>query len=109
MPIKVTTTTVLDVVVKEFPASPQGLIDAAKALITLREQAKNLDPDADTKVELVRGQVCTRLQQEDLDYVLYPPTPKKEKSALKVRLPSERTVQRGSGPLNRAAEVLGQG
>ena len=94
---------------KSFTASPQGLVEAAKALIVVREQAKMAYGDVDVYVELTLAGSVTRISQPDLDYILYSPTAKAGRSALNTRLPSERTVQRGTGPMNRAAEVLGQG
>ncbi len=90
-----------------FPASPQGLVEAAKTLIRVRELAKAIDRDFDVYVELEVPEGTTRVFQGDLDYVLYDPS-YKERSRSSERRPDQRSIQRGSGPLLRAAEVLGQ-
>lgn len=82
-----------------FPQSPQGLIELAKALPRLRGTAKSVD--SEVWAETACGK---RIPQEDLDYVLH--VEHTERSTQRTRRPDQRRVQRGQGPLNRAAEVL---
>lgn len=85
-----------------FPQTPRGLIELGKALPRLRDAAKaNYGVDSEVWVETSYGK---RIPQEDLDYVLHVDHP--ERSIQRTRRPDQRRVQRGQGPLNRAAEVL---
>ena len=85
-----------------FPQSPQGLIELAKALPRLRDAAKaNYGIESEVWAETSTGR---RIPQEDLDYVLH--VEHQERSTQRLRRPDQRRVQRGQGPLKRAAEVL---
>ncbi len=85
-----------------FPQNPQGLIDLGKALPRLRDAAKaNYGVESEVWVETSTGR---RIQQEDIDYVLH--VEHTERSTQRTRRPDQRRVQRGQGPLKRAAEVL---
>ena len=85
-----------------FPQSPQGLIELGKALPHLRDTAKaNYGIESEVWVETSCGK---RIPQEDLDYVLH--VDHAERSTQRTRRPDQRRVQRGQGPLSRAAEVL---
>ena len=85
-----------------FPQNPQGLIDLGKALPRLRDAAKaNYGIESEVWAETSTGQ---RIPQEDLDYVLH--VGHQERSTQRTRRPDQRRVQRGQGPLKRAAEVL---
>lgn len=84
-----------------FPQTPQGLIELAKALPAVRAQAKAKSADSEVFVATSRGK---RIPQEDLDYVLH--VDHTERSTQRTRRPDQRRVQRGQGPLKRAAEVL---
>ena len=84
-----------------FPQTPQGLIDLGKALPAVRAQAKAKSVDSEVFVATSTGR---RIPQEDLDYVLH--VDHAERSTQRTRRPDQRRVQRGQGPLNRAAEVL---
>ncbi len=85
-----------------FPQNPQGLIELAKALPRLRDAAKaNYGIESEVWAETSCGK---RIPQEDLDYVLH--VEHAERSTQRTRRPEQRRVQRGQGPLIRAAEVL---
>ena len=84
-----------------FPQTPRGLIELAKALPAVRAQAKAKSVDSEVFVDTSCGK---RIPQEDLDYVLH--VGHQERSTQRTRRPDQRRVQRGQGPLNRAAEVL---
>ena len=85
-----------------FPQTPQGLIDLGKALPHLRDTAKSkYGVASEVWAETSCGK---RIPQEDLDYVLH--VEHTERSTQRTRRPDQRRVQRGQGPLNRAAEVL---
>ena len=84
-----------------FPQTPRGLIELAKALPAVRAQAKAKSVDSEVWAETSCGK---RIPQEDLDYVLH--VEHAERSIQRTRRPDQRRVQRGPGPLNRAAEVL---
>ena len=85
-----------------FPQSPQGLIDLGKALPRLRDTAKSkYGVESEVWVETSAGR---RIPQEELDYVLH--VEHTERSTQRTRRPDQRRVQRGQGPLSRAAEVL---
>lgn len=84
-----------------FPQTPRGLIELAKALPRLRAQAKATSVDSEVWAETSCGK---RIPQEDLDYVLH--VEHAERSIQRTRRPDQRRVQRGQGPLKRAAEVL---
>lgn len=85
-----------------FPQTPQGLIELAKALPRLRDAAKaNYGIESEVWAETSCGK---RIPQEDLDYVLH--VEHAERSTQRIRRPDQRRVQRGQGPLKRAAEVL---
>ena len=84
-----------------FPQNPRGLIELAKALPAVRAQAKAKSVDSEVFVDTSCGK---RIPQEDLDYVLH--VEHTERSTQRSRRPDQRRVQRGQGPLNRAAEVL---
>ena len=85
-----------------FPQTPRGLVELAKALPRLRDAAKaNYGIESEVFVATSCGK---RIPQEDLDYVLH--VGHAERSIQRTRRPDQRRVQRGQGPLNRAAEVL---
>lgn len=85
-----------------FPQSPKGLIELAKALPRLRGATKaNYGIESEVWAETSCGK---RIQQEELDYVLH--VEHTERSTQRTRRPDQRRVQRGPGPLRRAAEVL---
>ena len=85
-----------------FPQNPQGLIDLGKALPRLRDAAKaNYGIESEVWAETSTGR---RIHQEDIDYVLH--IEHQERSTQRTRRPDQRRVQRGQGPLKRAAEVL---
>ncbi len=86
-----------------FPQTPQGLIDLGKALPRLRDAAKAKSVDSEVWAETSCGK---RIPQEELDYVLH--IEHQERSTQRTRRPDQRRVQRGQGPLNRAAEVLAE-
>ena len=84
-----------------FPQTPRGLIELAKALPAVRAQAKAKSADSEVWAETSCGK---RIPQWDLDYVLH--VEHAERSTQRDRRPDQRRVQRGQGPLKRAAEVL---
>ena len=85
-----------------FPQTPRGLIELAKALPRLRDAAKaNYGIESEVWAETSTGR---RIHQEDIDYVLH--IEHQERSTQRTRRPDQRRVQRGQGPLKRAAEVL---
>ena len=84
-----------------FPQNPRGLIELAKALPRLRDAAKSKYGDSEVWAETSCGK---RIPQEELDYVLH--VEHTERSTQRSRRPDQRRVQRGQGPLKRAAEVL---
>ena len=84
-----------------FPQTPKGLIELAKALPAVRAQAKAKSVDSEVWADTSCGR---RIPQEDLDYVLH--VEHQERSTQRLRRPDQRRVQRGQGPLKRAAEVL---
>lgn len=84
-----------------FPQTPKGLIELAKALPAVRAQAKAKSIESEVWVETSTGR---RIPQEDVDYVLH--VEHQERSTQRTRRPDQRRVQRGQGPLKRAAEVL---
>ena len=84
-----------------FPQNPRGLIELAKALPRLRDAAKAKSVDSEVWAETSCGK---RIPQEELDYVLH--VEHTERSTQRTRRPDQRRVQRGQGPLSRAAEVL---
>ena len=84
-----------------FPQTPRGLIELAKALPAVRAQAKAKSADSEVWADTSCGK---RIQQQDLDYVLH--VDHAERSTQRTRRPDQRRVQRGQGPLQRAAEVL---
>ena len=84
-----------------FPQTPRGLIELAKVLPAVRAQAKAKSADSEVWAETSTGR---RISQEDLDYVLH--VGHAERSTQRTRRPDQRRVQRGQGPLSRAAEVL---
>ena len=84
-----------------FPQTPKGLIELAKALPAVRAQAKAKSIESEVWVETSTGR---RIPQEDIDYVLH--VEHAERSIQRTRRPDQRRVQRGQGPLKRAAEVL---
>ena len=84
-----------------FPQTPRGLIELAKALPAVRAQAKAKSADSEVWADTSCGK---RIPQEDLDYVLH--VDHAERSIQRTRRPDQRRVQRGQGPLQRAAEVL---
>ena len=84
-----------------FPQTPRGLIELAKALPAVRAQAKAKSVDSEVFVATSCGK---RIPQWDLDYVLH--VGHRERSTQRDRRPDQRRVQRGQGPLQRAAEVL---
>lgn len=86
----------------QFHQSPQGLIELAKAMPWLRDEAKR---KYGISVEVFAdANGSKRIHQEDLDYVLH--VEFQERSTQRTRRPDQRRVQRGQGPLKRAAEVL---
>lgn len=85
-----------------FPQSPQGLIELGKALPGIRHTAKaQYGIESEVWVETSTGR---RIPQEDVDYVLH--VEHQERSTQRTRRPDQRRVQRGLGPLKRAAEIL---
>ena len=84
-----------------FPQTPRGLIELAKALPAVRAQAKAKSVDSEVWADTSCGK---RVPQEDLDYVLH--VDHAERSTQRTRRPDQRRVQRGQGPLKRAAEIL---
>ena len=84
-----------------FPQTPKGLIELAKALPAVRAQAKAKSVDSEVWADTSCGK---RIPQEDLDYVLH--VEHQERSTQRLRRPDQRRVQRGQGPLKRAAEIL---
>ena len=84
-----------------FPQTPRGLIELAKALPAVRAQARAKSVDSEVWADTSCGK---RIPQEDLDYVLF--VEHQERSTQRSRRPDQRRVQRGQGPLKRAAEVL---
>ena len=85
-----------------FPQSPQGLIELGKALPRLRDAAKaSYGIESEVWAETSTGR---RIPQEDIDYVLH--VEHAERSIQRTRRPDQRRVQRGQGPLKRAAEIL---
>ena len=86
----------------QFPQSPQGLIELAKAMPELRDKAKRKYGVSVEVFSDAKG--LKRIHQEDIDYVLH--VEHQERSTQRTRRPDQRRVQRGQGPLKRAAEVL---
>ena len=85
-----------------FPQSPQGLIDLGRAMPGIRHTAKaKYGIESEVWVETSTGR---RIPQEDIDYVLH--VEHQERSTQRTRRPDQRRMQRGQGPLRRAAEVL---
>lgn len=84
-----------------FPQTPRGLIELAKALPAVRAQARAKSVDSEVWADTSCGK---RIHQEDIDYVLH--IEHQERSTQRTRRPDQRRVQRGQGPLSRAAEVL---
>jgi hypothetical protein len=81
-----------------FPQTPKGLIELGRALPGIRAQAKAKSIESEVWAETSTGR---RIPQEDIDYVLH--VEHAERSIQRTRRPDQRRVQRGQGPLNRAA------